>query len=131
MAGKQNPKMDIIRLKKEDEKRPAAPKRRSPPVRKLVIRLLPGINEHLRREMRYRGDLSSMIIAALSSVNLNTVRLVDLASEMRLQTTTVALPPPLHNEIKSAAKNRNASMNEMVNTAVAHWLASKGVIRLV
>jgi len=64
-------------------------------------------------------------------VNLNTVRLVDLASEMRLQTTTVALPPPLHNEIKSAAKNRNASMNEMVNTAVAHWLASKGVIRLV
>ena len=131
VAGRQGTKLDVIRLKQEDEVKQPAPVRRSPPVRKLVIRLLPGINEHLRSEMRYRGDLSAMIIEAVNSVDLKTVRLVDLASDTRLGTTTIALPPSVHAHLKSVAKARSASMNEMVNTAVAHWLASKKVIRLL
>lgn len=131
MTRKQENALDVIRLKKEDEPRPSIAVRRSPPVRKLVIRLLPGINEHLRSEMRYRGDLSSMIIGAINSVDLETVRLVDLASDTRLPTTTIALTPAMHARIKTAAKARNASMNEIVNTAVAHWLAGKKVIQLV
>lgn len=62
MARKQDNKLDIIRLKRDEEEKPAAPVRRSSQVRKLVIRLLPGINENLRRETRYRGDLSVMIV---------------------------------------------------------------------
>ena len=132
MADKQRTKRDVIRLKREEEEeRPLAPVRRSAPVRKLVIRLLPGINEHLRREMRYRGDFSAMIIEAINSVDLKTVLLVDLFSDTRLSTTTVALPPPLHDHLKALAKTRGASMNVMVNTAVAHWLAARKVIRLI
>jgi hypothetical protein len=71
--------------------------------------------------MRYRGDLSAMIIEAINAVDLKSVRLVELASDSRLRSTTVVLPE----------KARTASMNIMVNTAVAHWLAAKKVIRLV
>ena len=132
MATYKGTKLDVIRLKREeDDIKPPAPVRRSPPVRKLVIRLLPGISEHLRREMRFRGDLSSMIIDAINSVDLRSVRLVELVSDTRLSTTTIALPPPLHAQIKAVAKSRNASMNEIVNTAVAHWLAGKKIIRLI
>jgi hypothetical protein len=131
MTARQGTKMDIIRLKKEGKETPAVPVRRSAPVRKLVVRLLPSINEHLRREIRYRGDLSAMIIEAINTVDLERVPLVDLASDTRHGTTTVALPPPLHAQIKSIAKARNASMNEIVNTAVAHWLAGRNIIRLL
>ena len=131
VVGKQSTKLDVIRLKQEDVAKQPAPVRRSPPVHKLVIRLLPGINEHLRSEMRYRGDLSAMIMEAINSVELRTVRLVDLANDTRLSTTTIAIPPPLHAQLRTIAKSRSASMNEMVNTAVAHWLAGKKIIRLV
>ena len=49
-----------------------------------------------------RGDLSTMIIEAISTVDL-----------------------------KAISKTRNTSMNVLVNTAVAHWLAGKNIIRLV
>ena len=131
MAGKQEKKLNIIRLKRDEEEKPAAPVRRRPHVRKLVIRLLPGINEHLRSVTRYRGDLAAMIIEAINSVDLDTVRLVDLSTDTRMSTTTLALPPQLHARIKALAKDRNASMNEIVNTAIAHWLAAKKLIRLL
>ena len=130
MAGKKGTKLEVIRLKREDEQTRKPTVRRAPAVRKLVIRLLPAISEHLRREMRYRGDLSAMVIEALSSVDLKTVGIVDLATDARMSTTTIALPPQLHSQIKAVAKSRNASMNEIVNTAVAHWLAGKKIIRL-
>jgi len=96
-----------------------------------VVRLLPGISEHLRAQMRYRGDLSSMVIEAINLVDLKTARLEDLASDTRLGTTTIALPPPLHAHLKSLSKSRTVSMNELVNTAIAHWLAGKKTIRLL
>lgn len=131
VTSKQGAKLDVIRLQPEDSKSRPAKMRQSSPVRKLVIRLLPGIDEHLRGVMRYRGDLSTMIIEAINSVNLKSVRLVELASDSRLRSTTVALPPSIHDHLKSVAKARDASMNIMVNTAVAHWLAAKKVIRLL
>jgi hypothetical protein len=129
-ASKQDAKLDIIRLQPEDGKSRPTKVRQPSPVRKLVIRLLPLIDEHLRGVMRYRGDLSAMIIEAINSVDLKSVRLVELASDTRLTSTTVALPPTIHDHLKTLAKTRNASMNIMVNTAVAHWLAAKKIIRL-
>jgi hypothetical protein len=131
VASKQGEKLDVIRLQREDGKSCPAKVRQAPPVRKLVIRLLPGIDEHLRSVMRYRGDLSAMIIEAINAVDLKSVRLVELAAESRLRSTTVALSPAIHDHLKSVAKARSASMNIIVNTAVAHWLAAKKVIRLV
>jgi hypothetical protein len=122
---------NVIRLQREGgAPRAKAPSKR-PALRKLVIRLLPGLNEHLRAEMRYRGDLQAMIIEAINSVDLENVRLVELISETRMSTTMIGLPPAIHAHLKHLAKARNASMNVIVNTAVAHWLAGKKIIRLV
>ena len=77
-------KKTIVRLRPEGgEKRPSSASLISH-VRKLVIRLLPGISECLRAEMRYRGDLSKMIIEAINSVDLKNVILVDLFAETAL-----------------------------------------------
>jgi hypothetical protein len=100
-------------------------------VRKLVIRLLPLIDEHLLSVMRYRGDLSAMIMEAINSVDLKSVRLVVLISDTRLTSTTIALPPSIHERLKTPANTRWTTMNIMVNTAVAHWLAAKRIICLV
>jgi hypothetical protein len=124
-------KKDVIRLQPEDgAPRDKAPAKR-PAVRKLVIRLLPGLNEHLRAEMRYRGDLQSMILEAINSVDLESVRLVELISETRMGTTMISLSPTIHTHLKNLAKARNTSMNVMVNTAIAHWLAGKKIIQLI
>jgi hypothetical protein len=131
MSGsKRGVRLDVIRLQREDGKSRPKKVRQSSPVRKLVIRLLPLIDEHLRSVMRYRGDLSAMIIEAINAVDLKSVRLVELAAESRLRSTTVALPPVIHDHLKSLGKARSVSMNILVNTAVAHWLAAKKVIRL-
>ena len=125
-------KQEVIRLLREDgAPRAKSARKRRPAVRKLVIRLLPGLDEPLRAEMRYRGDLQSMILKAIHSVDLGKVRLVDLDVDTRLGTTTIGLPATVHAHLKSLAKARNTSMNVMVNTAVAHWLAGKKIIRLV
>jgi len=123
-------KKTIIRLQSEDgQKRPSSASP-NPAVRKLVIRLLPGISECLRAEMRYRGDLSKMIIEAINSVDLKNVILVDLFAESRIETTMISIPTKVHAVLKALSKTRAASMNVLVNTAVAHWLAGKGIIKL-
>ena len=45
--------------------------------------------------------------------------------------TTITLPRTLHKELREIARERQSSMNILVNTALAHWLASKGELRLV
>ena len=80
--------------------------------------------------MRYRGDLTAMVIEAVNSFDLKSIPLVELAAEAPLRTTTIGLPRSLHRDLKAVAKIRSASMNIMVNTALAHWLAAKKVIRL-
>jgi hypothetical protein len=124
-------KKDVIRLQREDGTPRAKVPAKRPALRKLVIRLLPGLNEHLRAEMRYRGDLQSMILEAIKSVDLENVRLVELISETRMSTTMIGLPPTIHKHLKDLAQSRRTSMNVIVNTAIAHWLAGKKIIRLV
>jgi len=68
MARRQGAKLDLIRLKREDDARPAMKPRRGQTARKLVIRLLPLIDEHLRGAMGYRGELTAMIFEAIGSV---------------------------------------------------------------
>ena len=123
-------KKSLIRLVPEDGGDRSKPVRQRPEVRKLVIRLLPGINEHLRGEMRYRGDLSTMIMEAIDTVDLKMVRLVDLSTDTHIPTTTVALLKSIHADLKAISKTRQTSMNVLVNTAVAYWLAGKNIIRL-
>ena len=126
---KQGTRKTVVRLLPEDRaKRPSAP--RVPTLTKLVIRLLPPLNEHVRTELRYRGDLSKMIVEAIDSVDLKSVGIVDLSWETRLEATMISLPKKTHADLKALSKVRAVSMNVLVNTAVAHWLAGKGIIKL-
>jgi len=99
------------------------------PTIKLAIRLNEGINEALRTLIRYRGDLSIMALEALDTVDLTRATLVS-ADERMVRDTTITMPRVLHKRIKKIADDRDSSMNILVNTALAHWLAKKGVLHL-
>jgi hypothetical protein len=96
---------------------------------KLAIRLNEGINEALRTLIRYRGDLSTMALEALGSVDLTRAALVS-ADERMVRDTTITMPRLLHKKLKKIADDRDSSMNILVNTALAHWLAKKDALRL-
>jgi hypothetical protein len=96
---------------------------------KLAIRLNEGINEALRTLIRYRGDLSGMAFEALEAVDLARAGLVS-AEDRMVRDTTITMPLTLHRKLKKIADDRDSSMNIMVNTALAHWLAKKGALRL-
>jgi hypothetical protein len=96
---------------------------------KLAIRLNEGINEAVRTLIRYRGDLSTMALEALESVDLTRVALVS-AEERMVRDTTISMPRLLHKKLKKIADERDSSMNILVNTGLAHWLAKKGALRL-
>jgi hypothetical protein len=96
---------------------------------KLAIRLNEAINDALRELTRYRGDLSSMAIDALTTVDLEKAGLVSVEEKM-VRDTTITIPRALHKKLKKISTDRETSMNILVNTALAHWLAQKGALKL-
>ena len=71
-----------------------------------------------------------MAFEALDSTDLAKARLVS-ADERMVRDTTITLPRALHKKLREIARERRSSMNILVNTALAHWLASKGELRLL
>ena len=126
-----DPEKPIVRLDNsnpnKDQKKGAPPARDG--IIKLAIRLNEGVNEALRQLIRYRGDLSVMAVEALESVDLTSVALVSVEEKM-VRDTTISLPRPLHKRLKTIANDRRTSMNILVNTGLAYWLAKKGAIKL-
>ena len=98
-------------------------------VKKSAVRLIEPVNDALRTLIRYRGDLSRMALEALNTVDLKVAALVN--AEDMVRDTTISVPPALHERLKTIADDRETSMNVLVNTALAHWLAKKGAIRLM
>lgn len=96
---------------------------------KLAVRLLEGLNKPLRGMTQYRGDLSEIVMEAISQVNLAEAPLVDIRAAKSNETCVMLSETALHT-LKKAAKQREASLNALVNTAVAHWLADKKAIKL-
>jgi hypothetical protein len=127
-----DPAKPIVRLEHTTAAKKQAKKKAAPapePIIKLAIRLNEGVNEALRSLIRYRGDLSVMAIEALESTELVTVSLVSVEEKM-VRDTTISLPRPLHKKLKKIAEDRGTSMNILVNTGLAYWLAKKGSITL-
>jgi len=126
-----DPSKPVVRLEQptavKKAKKKALPAQE--PIIKLAIRLNEGVNEALRTLIRYRGDLSVMAIEALESVDLAAVPLVSVEEKM-VRDTTVSLPRALHKKLKKIADDRGSSMNILVNTGLAYWLAKKGSITL-
>lgn len=96
---------------------------------KLAVRLNEGVNDALRTLIRYRGDLSTMALEALNSVDLDSATLVSVEEKM-VRDTTITMPRSLHKRLKRLADDRGTSMNIIVNTGLAHWLAGKGSLKL-
>ena len=96
---------------------------------KLAVRLLEGLNSPLRAMTQYRGDLSEIVMEAIDQVNLSEAPLVDIRAS-KANETCVMLSEASLRSLKKIAKQRDASLNVLVNTAVAHWLADKKAIKL-
>lgn len=111
----------------------ARPKKKGVPAAdqtiKLAIRLNENVNETLRSLIRYRGDLSNMALEALTTIDIEAVPLVSVEENM-VRDTTISMPRSLHKKVKKIADDRGSSMNILVNTALAHWLAKKGALKL-
>src|SRR6185503_19556873 len=75
---------------------------------KLAIRLNEGINEALRTLIRYRGDLSTMALEALDSVDLTRASLVS-AEERMVRDTMISMPRLLHKRLRKIADERDSS----------------------
>ena len=100
-----------------------------PKTLKLAIRLLEGLNGPVRSLTQYRGDLSQIVVEAVEATDLSTAPLVDIR-DVKVGETCVMLPESVLRTLKKTAKDRETSLNALVNTAVAHWLAAKKAIRL-
>jgi hypothetical protein len=96
---------------------------------KLAIRLLDGLDKPLRDMTQYRGDLSGIVMEAIDQVNLAEAPLADMHAAKGTETCVILSETSLR-MLKKAAKQREASLNALVNTAVAHWLADKKAIKL-
>jgi hypothetical protein len=121
----------VVRLDRGQTSKPAAKKSEpnaEQPI-KLAVRLNEGVNDALRNLIRYRGDLSKMAYEALTTIDLTTVDLVSVDEPM-VADTTISMPRTLHKKLKKIADDRDSSMNIVVNSGLAHWLAKKGLLRL-
>lgn len=96
---------------------------------KLAVRFLTVLNAPLRTLTQYRGDLSSMVMDAVKSVDLVSIQLIDIRMEKE-EETCLMLSEESMRALKKAAKQREVSLNVLINTAVAHWLAAQKAVKL-
>ena len=86
----------------------------------MTLRLTEPLNEIIRRGALYRGDISKTISEALSTVDLLQVKALDLEEAGVLaRATTIVIDSQLVARLKQAAKERGASMNLLINSALA------------
>ena len=87
-------------------------------------RFMAQVDTKLREQVNRKGELVQLIILILKTVDLQTIPLLEISSDLQaLAVTTVKLPVKLHAKLKSVAEKRNSSMNRLVNSAV--WAYTK------
>jgi hypothetical protein len=98
---------------------------------RLLVRVLGPVNETLRQKAMYRGDLSAMVVKALESVDLQSVPLVAMKwGQEDFRGVTIQVPIKTRNRMVAASKKRGVSMNTLINTALVHWLAGQGDVKI-
>ena len=84
-----------------------------------ALRLLSEVDSRLRRHIARRGELVRLIVLILDTIDLKTVPLLELSSDIQeLAATTVKLPAALHTKLKDIANSRRSSMNAIINSAI-------------
>lgn len=76
----------------------------------------------LRERIYRRGELAKLVVLILKTVDLTTIPLLELGSDIRsLAQTTVELPLELHGWLRRVATKRGTSMNAIVNSAIVAY----------
>ena len=82
-------------------------------------RLKADADAKLRDRIYRRGELLSLVILILKTVDLRSIPIIEMGDDLRdLAITTVKLPATLHKKLKSIAEKRNSTMTVLFNSAV-------------
>ncbi|MBM3815125.1 MAG: hypothetical protein FJW20_26195 [Acidimicrobiia bacterium] len=95
---------------------------------RLAYRLLNTLDDALRTLMKRRGELSAYMIEALESADFAKMPLVDINLEAKAPEVNMFMPTALYKKIRTGAEKRDVSLNVIVNSAMAQWLAKKGLV---
>jgi hypothetical protein len=88
------------------------------------LRLLLDVDARLRKHIGRRGELVTLIVLILNTIDLRSVPLLEFGSDLEdLVATTVKLPAALHANLKRIASARQSSMNALMNSAI--WAYTK------
>jgi hypothetical protein len=88
------------------------------------LRLLLDVDARLRKHIDRRGELVTLIVLILNTIDLRSVPLLELGSDLEdLVATTVKLPAALHANLKRIASIRQSSMTALMNSAI--WAYTK------
>ena len=95
---------------------------------RLAYRLLNTLDDALRTLMKRRGELSAYMIDALESADFLKMPLVDITMEAKAPEVNMFMSDELYKKIRATAEKRDVSLNVIVNSAMAQWLAKKGLV---
>jgi hypothetical protein len=83
------------------------------------LRLLLNVDARLRKHIDRRGELVTLIVLILNTIDLRSIPVLELSSDLEdLVVTTVKLPASLHARLKDIASARHSSMNALMNSAI-------------
>ncbi len=105
--------------KAQTQAKDATPKHR--PSRPVGIRLLHVVDAYLRKKQRGKGDLSKLIMQAVSRTDLRLVPLITIHGRREptvAKVTQIVMPNEIRQLIEHWSENRRCSMNELLNSAL-------------
>jgi hypothetical protein len=88
----------------------------------LFLRLNADVNDRLRAQTRYQGDLSRSIDEALTRADLNQIELVPAKAGKSTPGLTAVISTRANALLRAAAKQRRCSINSLANSALRSWL---------
>lgn len=91
---------------------------------KLFLRLTTEVNDRLRTNMRYHGELSRCIDEALTSSDLGSIELLAAGGEKGRGITAV-ISHSANARLRSSAKQRGCTVTALANSALKQWLGGK------
>jgi hypothetical protein len=92
-----------------------------PSSRPVGVRLLHTVDAYLRKKQRGKGDLSKLIMEALSRTDLRLVPLITIHGRRQptvAKVTQIVMPNEIRQLIEHWSENRRCSMNELLNSAL-------------
>src|SRR6266567_8970571 len=91
------------------------------PSRPVGVRLLHTVDAYLRKKQRGKGDMSKLIMEAVSRIDLSSVPLIAIHGRRQptvAKVTQIVMPNEIRQLIEHWSENRRCSMNELLNSAL-------------